>query len=91
MHRAIGAVLAAASDAALGVDAALRGDYASAPRRLRLGHPRARQELVDRLGADAAAVLAALEGRELHGALSEAAELLAAVARTCAKTAAGAS
>ena len=35
---------------------------------------------MDRLGADAAAVLAALEGRELDGALSEAAELLAAVA-----------
>ena len=48
---------------------------------LRLGRPPARrQELVDRLGADAAAVLAALEGRRLRGALSEAAELLAAVA-----------
>ena len=35
---------------------------------------------MDRLGADAAAVLAALEGRKLDGALSEAAELLAAVA-----------
>ena len=52
-----------------------------APRRTATGTtPGARQELVDRLGADAAAVLAALEGRELDGALSEAAELLAAVA-----------
>ena len=34
LHRAIRAVLAAASDAALGVDAALRGDYASACHRL---------------------------------------------------------
>ena len=81
LHRAIRAVLAAASDAALGVDAALRGDYASGARaRCDWDDPRARQELVDRLGADAAAVLAALEGRELDGALSEAAELLAAVA-----------
>ena len=81
LHRAIRAVLAAASDAALGVDAALRGDYASgAKAHCDWDDPRARQELVDRLGADAAAVLAALEGRELHGALSEAAELLAAVA-----------
>ena len=81
LHRAIRAVLAAASDAALGVDAALRGDYASgAKAHCDWDDPRARQELVDRLGADAAAVLAALEGRELRGALSEAAELLAAVA-----------
>ena len=81
LHRAIRAVLAAASDAALGVDAALRGDYASgAGAHCDWDDPRARQELVDRLGADAAAVLAALEGRELDGALSEAAELLAAVA-----------
>ena len=81
LHRAIRAVLAAASDAALGVDAALRGDYASGAKpRCDWDDPRARQELVDRLGADAAAVLAALEGRELRGALSEAAELLAAVA-----------
>ena len=81
LQRAIRAVLAAASDAALGVDAALRGDYASgAKARCDWDDPRARQELVDRLGADAAAVLAALEGRELDGALSEAAELLAAVA-----------
>ena len=81
LHRAIRAVLAAASDAALGVDAALRGDYASgAKAHCDWDDPRARQELVDRLGADAAAVLAALEGRELDGALSEAAELLAAVA-----------
>ena len=81
LHRAIRAVLAAASDAALGVDAALRGDYASSARaHCDWDDPRARQELVDRLGADAAAVLAALEGRELRGALSEAAELLAAVA-----------
>ena len=81
LQRAIRAVLAAASDAALGVDAALRGDYASGAKpRCDWDDPRARQELVDRLGADAAAVLAALEGRELHGALSEAAELLAAVA-----------
>ena len=81
LQRAIGAVLAAASDAALGVDAALRGDYASGARaHCDWDDPRARQELVDRLGADAAAVLAALEGRELDGALSEAAELLAAVA-----------
>ena len=73
--------LAAASDAALGVDATLRGDYASGAKpRCDWDDPRARQELVDRLGADAAAVLAALEGRELRGALSEAAELLAAVA-----------
>ena len=81
LHRAIRAVLAAASDAALGVDAALRGDYASgAKAHCDWDDPRARQELVDRLGADAAAVLAALEGRKLDGALSEAAELLAAVA-----------
>ena len=81
LHRAIRAVLAAASDAALGVDAALRGDYASGARaHCDWDDPRARQELVDRLGADAAAVLAALEGRKLDGALSEAAELLAAVA-----------
>ena len=81
LQRAIRAVLAAASDAALGVDAALRGDYASGARaHCDWDDPRARQELVDRLGADAAAVLAALEGRELDGALSEAAELLAAVA-----------
>ena len=81
LHRAIRAVLAAASDAALGVDAALRGDYASGAKpHCDWDDPRARQELVDRLGADAAAVLAALEGRELDGALSEAAELLAAVA-----------
>ena len=81
LHRAIRAVLAAASDAALGVGAALRGDYASGARaHCDWDDPRARQDLVDRLGADAAAVLAALEGRELHGALSEAAELLAAVA-----------
>ena len=81
LYRAIRAVLAAASDAALGVGAALRGDYASGARaHCDWDDPRARQELVDRLGADAAAVLAALEGRELHGALSEAAELLAAVA-----------
>ena len=81
LQRAIRAVLAAASDAALGVDAALRGDYASGAKpRCDWDDPRARQELVDRLGADAAAVLAALEGRELRGALSEAAELLAAVA-----------
>ena len=81
LQRAIRAVLAAASDAALGVDAALRGDYASgAKAHCDWDDPRARQELVDRLGADAAAVLAALEGRRLRGALSEAAELLAAVA-----------
>ena len=81
LHRAIRAVLAAASDAALGVDAALRGDYASgAKAHCDWDDPQARQELVDRLGADAAAVLAALEGRKLDGALSEAAELLAAVA-----------
>ena len=81
LQRAIRAVLAAASDAALGVDAALRGDYASgAKAHCDWDDPRARQELVDRLGADAAAVLAALEGRKLDGALSEAAELLAAVA-----------
>ena len=81
LQRAIRAVLAAASDAALGVDAALRGDYSSGAKpRCDWDDPRARQELVDRLGADAAAVLAALEGRELRGALSEAAELLAAVA-----------
>ena len=81
LHRAIGAVLAAAPDAALGVGAALRGGYASgAKAHCDWDDPRARQELVDRLGADAAAVLAALEGRELDGALSEAAELLAAVA-----------
>ena len=74
-------MLAAASDAALGVGAALRGDYASGAKpRCDWDDPRARQELVDRLGADAAAVLAALEGRRLRGALSEAAELLAAVA-----------
>ena len=81
LQRAIRAVLAAASDAALGVGAALRGDYASGAKpRCDWDDPRARQELVDRLGADAAAVLAALEGRRLRGALSEAAELLAAVA-----------
>ena len=81
LQRAIRAVLAAASDAALGVGAALRGDYASgAKAHCDWDDPRARQELVDRLGADAAAVLAALEGRRLRGALSEAAELLAAVA-----------
>ena len=81
LYRAIRAVLAAASDAALGVDAALRGDYASgAKAHCDWDDPRARQELVDRLGADAAAVLAAIEGRKLDGALSEAAELLAAVA-----------
>ena len=81
LQRAIRAVLAAASDAALGVDAALRGDYASgAKAHCDWDDPRARQELVDRLGADAAAVLAALEGRKLDGALSEAAEMLAAVA-----------
>ena len=81
LHCAIRAVLAAASDAALGVGAALRGDYASgAKAHCDWDDPRARQELVDRLGADAAAVLAALEGRKLDGALSEAAELLAAVA-----------
>ena len=81
LQRAIRAVLAAASDAALGVGAALRGDYASgAKAHCDWDDPRARQDLVDRLGADAAAVLAALEGRELDGALSEAAELLAAVA-----------
>ena len=81
LHRAIRAVLAAASDAAVGVAAALRGDYASgAKAHCDWDDPQARQELVDRLGADAAAVLAALEGRELAGALSEAAELLAAVA-----------
>ena len=81
LHRAIGAVLAAASDAAVEVAAALSGDYASgAKAHCDWDDPRARQELVDRLGADAAAVLAAIEGRELRGALSEAAELLAAVA-----------
>ena len=81
LQRAIRAVLAAAADAALGVGAALRGDYASGAKpRCDWDDPRARQELVDRLGADAAAVLAALEGRRLRGALSEAAELLAAVA-----------
>ena len=75
LHRAIRAVLAAASDAAL------RGDYASgAKAHCDWDDPQARQELVDRLGAAAAAVLAALEDRELRGALSEAAELLAAVA-----------
>ncbi len=81
LHSAIGAVLAAASDAAADVAAALGGGYASgAGPHCDWDDPRARQELVDRLGADAAAVLAALEGRRLHGALSEAAELLAAVA-----------
>ena len=81
LHRAIRAVLAAASDAAVEAPAALSGDYASgAKAHCDWDDPRARQELVDRLGADAAAVLAALEGRELDGALSEAAELLAAVA-----------
>ena len=81
LQRAIRAVLAAAADAALAVGAALRGDYASGAKpRCDWDDPRARQELVDRLGADAAAVLAALEGRRLRGALSEAAELLAAVA-----------
>ncbi len=81
LYRAIGAVLAAAADAAVGVAAALRGDYApGAGPRCDWDDPGARQELVDRLGADADAVLAALEGRELAGALSEAAELLAAVA-----------
>ena len=63
------------------MDAALRGDYASGVKaHCDWDDPRARQELVDRLGADADAVLAALDGRELAGALSEAAELLAAVA-----------
>ena len=77
LHRAIRAVLAAASDAALGMAAALRGDYASgAKAHCDWDDPRARQELVDRLGADAAAVLAALEGRKLDGALSEAAEFV---------------
>ena len=81
LHRAIRAVLAAAADAAVEAPAALRGDYASgAKAHCDWDDPRARQELVDRLGADAAAVLAALEGRRLRGALSEAAELLAAVA-----------
>ena len=81
LHRAIRAVLAAASDAAVEAPAALRGDYASGARaHCDWDDPRARQELVNRLGADAAAVLAALEGRKLDGALSEAAELLAAVA-----------
>ena len=59
LQRAIRAVLAAASDAALGVGAALRGDYAAGAKpRCDWDDPRARQELVDRLGADAAAVLA---------------------------------
>ena len=59
--------------------AGLRGDYACGVKpRCDWDDPRGRQELVDRLGADA--VFAALDGRELHGALSEAAELLAAVA-----------
>ena len=81
LHRAIRAVLDAASDAAVEAPAALRGDYASgAKAHCDWDDPRARQELLDRLGADAAAVLAALEGRKLRGALSEAAELLAAVA-----------
>ena len=81
LHRAVRAVLAAGADAAAGVAAGLRGDYASGVGpRCDWDDPQARQELVDRLGADAAAVLAALEGRELRGALSEAAELLAAVA-----------
>ena len=81
LHRAIGAVLAAAADAAVGVAVELRGGYATGARpHCDWDDPEARQELVDRLGADAAAVLAALEGRKLDGALSEAAELLAAVA-----------
>ena len=81
LHRAIRAVLAAAADAAVGVAAGLRGDYASGVKaHCDWDDPRARQELVDRLGADADAVLAALDGRELDGALSEATELLAAVA-----------
>ena len=41
-----------------------KGDYASGAKpHCDWDDPRARQELVDRLGADAAAVLAALEGR----------------------------
>ena len=81
LHRAIGAVLAAAADAAVGVAVELRGGYATGARpHCDWDDPEARQELVDRLGADAAEVLAALEGRKLDGALSEAAELLAAVA-----------
>ena len=81
LHHAIRAVLAAASDAAVEAPAALSGDYSwGAKPRCDWDDPRARQELVDRLGADAAAVLAAIEGRKLDGALGEAAELLAAVA-----------
>ena len=79
LHSAIRAVLAAADGAAGGV--VLRGDYSLG------GKPvcdwddaEARLALVDALGADAAAVLAALDGRVLSGALGEAAELLAAVA-----------
>ena len=79
LHSAIRAVLAAADAAAGGV--VLRGDYSLG------GKPvcdwddaEARLALVDALGADAAAVLAALDGRVLSGALGEAAELLAAVA-----------
>ena len=68
LHRAIGAVLAAAADAAVGVAVELRGGYATGARpHCDWDDPEARQELVDRLGADAAAVLAALEGRKLDG------------------------
>ncbi len=77
LHRAIGAVLAAGGGDA---GAGLRGDYRRGSRPVcDWDDPGERSELVDALGADAAAVLAGLEGRELSGALSEAAELLAAV------------
>ena len=81
LRSAIRAVLVASDDAAGQIAGALVGDYASGAKpRCDWDDARARQELVDCLGADAAAVLAALEGRRLRGALGEAAELLAAVA-----------
>ena len=93
LHRAIRAVLAAASDAAVEAPAALRGDYASGARaHCDWDDPRARQELVNRLGADAAAVLAALEAANSTARSARPPSCWPRwPARTCAKTAAGAS
>lgn len=81
LHSAIRGLLAAAGGGAGVVAAVLGGDYSRGAKAVcDWDDPEARAELVDSLGADAAAALGALEGRRLSGALGEAAELLAAVA-----------
>ena len=81
LHSAIRGLLAAAGGGAGEIAAALGGDYSRGAKAVcGWDDPGARAQLVDSLGADAAAALGALEGRRLRGALGEAAELLAAVA-----------